>query len=1287
MKKMLHFLVLCLLATYVQAQTPGVSTYYQQTSGDTRNYIEYIPGNLPIIISAPHGGILQSGQTIGGVFYPDNDSSLPDRSCGTNERDDNTDILVREIQKEIFQLTGCYAHVIINNLHRSKLDPNREINEATCGNANAADHWNAFHNFIDQASASVEANWGKGLYIDLHGQSHSIPRIEAGYNITANELNIGDLNAANIINKSTIRNLVNNNLNNLSHEELIRGNNSLGEMFQDAAGTFYASLGHPGCGSASGYRAIPSATNNGGTSCDDTRPYTNAYFDGDYYNNRRHGSGNGTSGGVGGAGTIDGIMTEVNRRVRDLGTYNGQVYDSRPQTLVPFAKDYAAVVLNFINTHYNDFANFGYLASMYAVNGPNPSPIVTGVANGIFSAPAGLAINPSTGEIDTANSTPGDYVVTYSAGTCGYFSSSQTISIVTDISQDTEPPTAPSGLSAFNTTETTTDLMWTTSTDNVDIVGYNIYQNGTLRETIPQVTNYVVENLTPNTSYAFKLTALDSAGNESAESNEVTITTLDNVTLNYCTSQSSNVTEEYISNVQFGDINNASGAQVYSDFTNISTELVKNGQYMLTVTPTWPGTPFGEAYAAWIDYNQDGDFTDAGEQVWTQASTTASPVSTVITIPTSAPNGTTRMRISMKYNVLPTACETFNYGEVEDYTVTIVSATQDTVAPIITLLGDNPVQLFVNDTYTDAGATAIDNVDGDITDIIEVTGTVDTAVAGTYTIFYNVRDAAGNVAVEVTRTVNIVVPLDETPPSITLNGADILNLNIGDSYTELGATATDNIDGDISANISITGTVDTAVAGTYTIRYNVNDAAGNAAAEVTRTVIVEEITIGCVNGIETFPYSESFENSLGAWAQSTEDAIDWTLRSGTTPSNGTGPASASDGSFYLYVEASGNGTGYPNKQAILTSPCINLSQLTEATFSFDYHMFGTDLGTLDVEISEDEGVTWTSIWSRAGNQGDAWQSASIDISAYAGSTVQVRFNRVTGSTWRADVAIDNISILDEVIAIEGCANGITNFPYTESYENTLGAWTQSSQDDIDWTVDANGTPSGSTGPSSAVSGSYYIYVEASGNGTGYPNKQAIINSPCYDLTSEANASFSFSYHMYGANDMGTISLDISNDNATSWTTIWSETGNKGNQWNAVAVDVSEYVGQSVQFRFNRVTGGTWQADVAIDNIALNTTLAARQETSNTKETNEEATTVSLAENNLTIFPNPVKETMLHIRLDNGTPKTFAIKNVYGQTVASGKADEQIRVNQLASGIYILEVSDGHNTFTKKFIKQ
>lgn len=422
MKKLLPYLLFTFFSISAFSQTPGVPIF--DTSGN--EYIEYIPGNLPIIISAPHGGVKQSGQTIGGVFYPDNDSSLPDRNCGTNERDDNTEILVRRIQDEIFAQTGCYAHVIISNLHRSKLDPNREINEATCGDADAIFYWNAFHNFIDQASASVETNWGKGLYIDLHGQSHSIPRIEIGYRISTSDLDNTTPGHLNTITETTITNLVSNNLNGYTQEELVRGTNSLGELFQNAPGTFYASNNYPGCGlnGTNGYRAVPSASDNGSSSCDDTRPHGNAYFSGFYYNNERHGSGAAASDGVGGGGTIDGVMTEVNRRVRDLGP----PYDSRPNTLEPFAIDYANVVLDYINIHYNDFTEFNYDAAVYDTTDADPTPTISGVSGGTFSSTAGLVIDSSTGVIDTSASSEGNYVVTYEAG-CGYYSSTQNVEI------------------------------------------------------------------------------------------------------------------------------------------------------------------------------------------------------------------------------------------------------------------------------------------------------------------------------------------------------------------------------------------------------------------------------------------------------------------------------------------------------------------------------------------------------------------------------------------------------------------------------------------------------------------------------------------------------------------------------------------------------------------------------------------------------------------------------------------------------------------------------------------
>ncbi|MCW5520247.1 choice-of-anchor J domain-containing protein [Aureitalea sp. L0-47] len=171
----------------------------------------------------------------------------------------------------------------------------------------------------------------------------------------------------------------------------------------------------------------------------------------------------------------------------------------------------------------------------------------------------------------------------------------------------------------------------------------------------------------------------------------------------------------------------------------------------------------------------------------------------------------------------------------------------------------------------------------------------------------------------------------------------------------------------------------------------------------------------------------------------------------------------------------------------------------------------------------------------------------------------------------------------------GCSGGISTYPYSESFESGLGLWTQSIADDFDWTRRSGGTPSSSTGPSSASDGSYYMYTEASGSN--YPNQQTILISPCFDLTSSPAASINFDYHMYGSNDMGTFILELSDDNGASWNPIWSQTGNQGNSWNSESVDLTAYIGGSIQLRFNRTTGGTWQADIAIDNISMTETAA------------------------------------------------------------------------------------------------
>ncbi len=170
--------------------------------------------------------------------------------------------------------------------------------------------------------------------------------------------------------------------------------------------------------------------------------------------------------------------------------------------------------------------------------------------------------------------------------------------------------------------------------------------------------------------------------------------------------------------------------------------------------------------------------------------------------------------------------------------------------PIITLIGSNQITLQVGTVYTELGATANDTQDGDLTASILIdSSAVNTAVVGTYVVTYNVTDSNGNNAMERLRQVNVV---DTTIPVITLLGVNPQAIARGRAYVELGATANDNYDGDITASILIDASaVNISVAGTYTVTYDVTDANGNPATQVTRTVNV--ISTGSGSGDVTPP--------------------------------------------------------------------------------------------------------------------------------------------------------------------------------------------------------------------------------------------------------------------------------------------------------------------------------------------------------------------------------------------------------------------------------------------------
>jgi len=142
-----------------------------------------------------------------------------------------------------------------------------------------------------------------------------------------------------------------------------------------------------------------------------------------------------------------------------------------------------------------------------------------------------------------------------------------------------------------------------------------------------------------------------------------------------------------------------------------------------------------------------------------------------------------------------------------------------------------------------------------------------------------------------------------------------------------------------------------------------------------------------------------FETDLCFWDNVKGDNFDWTQKSGGTPSSNTGPAGADEGTSYLYIETSS--PRRPNDKAILRSPPLILSG--SVVMKFRYHMYGADIGSLKVKANEKE------MWSKDGISKNEWQTASVDLSEFASSTVKIEITGIRGKNWAGDIAIDKVS--------------------------------------------------------------------------------------------------------------------------------------------------------------------------------------------------------------------------------------------------------------------------------------
>lgn len=295
----------------------------------------------------------------------------------------------------------------------------------------------------------------------------------------------------------------------------------------------------------------------------------------------------------------------------------------------------------------------------------------------------------------------------------------------------------------------------------------------------------------------------------------------------YCTPAVSTLNADLgISRVKFESIDNRStiGERPYTNYAGeiAPPQVYAYDSYDITIERNT--TADSMSRKVWIDWNRDGDFNDSLEQVIYETTSKTASFTGTISVPGFAGEGTTIMRVGTSYGRsanLP--CGINPIGEFEDYLIEVVF---DRTIPVITLIGQSAESVEQWYQYIDAGATAFDSRDGDLTSQIVVTSNVDVSNIGTYEVRYNVSDKSGNQAAEVIRIVNVTP--DMTPPVITLLGTQPVNHDVNATYDDAGATAMDYFNRDLTPDLQSGTNLDVNALGTYYFYYTVTDGGGNS---------------------------------------------------------------------------------------------------------------------------------------------------------------------------------------------------------------------------------------------------------------------------------------------------------------------------------------------------------------------------------------------------------------------------------------------------------------------------
>lgn len=299
---------------------------------------------------------------------------------------------------------------------------------------------------------------------------------------------------------------------------------------------------------------------------------------------------------------------------------------------------------------------------------------------------------------------------------------------------------------------------------------------------------------------------------------------------------------------------------------------------------------------------------------------------------------------------------------------------------------------------------------------------------------------------------NGVSAASNVPVRYQINGGPVVSETFPGPLT---ASATTNYTFSQTANLGSVGQYEIVAWAEFSTDGNVWNDSASSSVSVLNTPVV------------SLPVSENFESfslcdetidceatvcPLGnGWTNAANleaDDVDWRVDNDGTPSADTGPTidhnpGTSTGK-YVYLESSG---GCDGKVAMLISPCIDLSNTVAPQMSFWYHMYGSNMGELHVDVLHQGTWVLDALLPIVGDQGNQWQQASLNLAPYAGDIVNIRLRGITGNGFRSDLALDDINI-SEVSA--GPIVQFTGSPLETCQGSTVTLFDQSSNSPTSW---------------------------------------------------------------------------------------------------------------------------------------------------------------------------------------------------------------------------------------------